>query len=75
MKPAVSEIKNIITDHFKIVYGFAPLKSHLKVENIKDDKIVFSCNGRMFNMPYRVTVEYGYITEQRVCDVEPLKQV
>lgn len=67
MKPGAREIKNTILDYFKNAYGFAPLKSQLKVENIEDDKIVFSCNGRMFNMPYRVIIEWGHITEHCEC--------
>lgn len=69
MKPAAREVKNTILDYFKNAYGFAPLKRQLKIENIEDDKIVFSCNGKMFNMPYRVIVECGHITEHREGDV------
>lgn len=74
MKPTVCEAKNTILDYFKNAYGFTPCKSHLKVENIEDDKIVFSCNGRMFNMPYRMIIEWGLITERRECGIGPIEQ-
>ena len=75
MKPAVREVKNTILDYFKNAYGFAPLKSQLKIENIEDDKIMFSCNGRMFNMPYRIISECGHISEQFECEVDHSEKV
>lgn len=63
MKLKAKDVKNTIIEYYKNTFGFAPLKTHLKVENIEDDKIVFSCNGRMFNMPYRIIVECGHVTE------------
>lgn len=74
MKPTICEVKNTILDYFKNAYGFTPRKSHLKVENIEDDKIVFSCNGRMFNMPYRVIIECGHITERCECGIGSIEQ-